>query len=91
MSGVGWYGDLGNFLVMPTVGPLKTFKGTEDEPERGYRSRFSHDRECARIDRYAFGRWKFGKESDMLSLQLSTVSYYLGILIQTVVYGVVIG
>lgn len=24
MSGIGWYGDLGNFLVMPTVGPLKT-------------------------------------------------------------------
>ena len=23
MSGVGWYGDLGNFLVMPTTGPLR--------------------------------------------------------------------
>src|SRR5580658_1474526 len=22
MSGVGWYGDLGNFLVMPATGPL---------------------------------------------------------------------
>ena len=22
MSGVGWYGDLGNFLVMPSTGPL---------------------------------------------------------------------
>ncbi|MDE6164565.1 MAG: glycoside hydrolase family 92 protein, partial [Muribaculaceae bacterium] len=22
MSGVGWYGELGNFLVMPTTGPL---------------------------------------------------------------------
>ena len=28
MSGIGWYGDLGNFLVMPTTGKLHTFKGT---------------------------------------------------------------
>lgn len=30
MSGIGWYGDLGNFLVMPTTGKLHTFKGTEE-------------------------------------------------------------
>jgi hypothetical protein len=24
MSGIGWYGDLGNFLVMPTRRKLKT-------------------------------------------------------------------
>lgn len=23
MSGVGWFGDLGNLLVMPTTGPLQ--------------------------------------------------------------------
>lgn len=27
MSGVGWFGDLGNFLVMPTSGPLKKGSG----------------------------------------------------------------
>ena len=32
MSGVGWYGDLGNFLVMPTTGPLKTWYGATDKP-----------------------------------------------------------
>lgn len=26
MSGIGWYGDLGNLLVMPTVGKLHTFR-----------------------------------------------------------------
>ena len=31
MSGVGWYGDLGNFLVMPTIGHLKTFAGTLEQ------------------------------------------------------------
>ncbi len=65
MSGVGWYGDLGNFLVMPTVGPLKTFKGTEDNPERGYRSRFSHDREWARIDRYTVMLDDYGIKAEL--------------------------
>ncbi|WP_455664738.1 GH92 family glycosyl hydrolase [Phocaeicola sp.] len=53
MSGIGWYGDLGNFLVMPTTGKLHTFKGTEDEPENGYRSRYSHAREVAKADGYS--------------------------------------
>ena len=30
MSGIGWYGDLGNFLVMPTTGPLQKIAGKED-------------------------------------------------------------
>ena len=32
MSGIGWYGDLGNFLVMPTTGELFTYRGTEQYP-----------------------------------------------------------
>ena len=28
MSGVGWYGDLGNFQVMPTTGELNLLSGT---------------------------------------------------------------
>ena len=39
MSGIGWDGDLGNLLVMPTVGKLHTFSGTSDDPDKGYRSR----------------------------------------------------
>lgn len=27
MSGVGWFGDLGNLLVMPTTGPLQKIAG----------------------------------------------------------------
>lgn len=52
MSGIGWYGDLGNFLVMPTTGALRTFKGTEENPEEGYRTRFSHQNERARVGHY---------------------------------------
>ena len=47
MSGVGWYGDLGNFLVMPTTGPIKTSSGSVDHPEHGYRSRFDKKSEKA--------------------------------------------
>ena len=53
MSGVGWFGDLGNFLVMPTTGKLFTNKGEEDNPENGYRSRFSKDDEVAKAGYYS--------------------------------------
>lgn len=53
MSGIGWYGDFGNFLVMPTTGALHTFKGTEKRPEEGYRSRYSHDTETAQAGYYS--------------------------------------
>jgi predicted alpha-1,2-mannosidase len=52
MSGIGWYGDLGNFLVMPTTGPLKTERGVNGS-EDGYRSRFRHDTEVAQAGYYA--------------------------------------
>ncbi|MDB5251478.1 MAG: sugar hydrolase [Flaviaesturariibacter sp.] len=45
-SGTG-HSDLGDFLVMPTSGPLQVNPGTEDHPETGYRSRFSHSNETA--------------------------------------------
>lgn len=53
MSGVGWYGDLGNFLVTPTVGKLRTSRGVPGNPEGGYRSRFSHDTEVVKAGYYA--------------------------------------
>ncbi len=43
-SGTG-HSDLGDFLVMPTVGKLRLNPGTADHPESGYRSRFSHETE----------------------------------------------
>lgn len=53
MSGTGWYGDFGNFLVTPTVGKLHPFVGDEKHPETGYRSAFSHETEVARAGYYA--------------------------------------
>jgi len=53
LSGVGWYGDLGNFLVMPTTGPLKTYWGETDKPGTGYLSTYAKESEIARAGYYA--------------------------------------
>lgn len=53
MSGVGWYGDLGNFLVMPTIGPLRTWYGETGKPGTGSLSGFSHATEIAQPGYYA--------------------------------------
>lgn len=45
-NGTG-HSDLGDFLIMPTVGELKLNPGIKEKPESGYRSRFSHSNEEA--------------------------------------------
>jgi predicted alpha-1,2-mannosidase len=50
-SGTG-HSDLGDILVMPTQGKLQLNSGTEDHPERGYRSVFSHSSESAEPNYY---------------------------------------
>lgn len=47
MSGVGWYGDLGNFLTIPTTGKLNVVSGKAEDPENGYRSRYDKATESA--------------------------------------------
>lgn len=46
MSGIGWNGDLGNFLVMPTTGPMKTIAGIEGK-RPGWRSHLDKSKEVA--------------------------------------------
>lgn len=53
MSGVGWYGDLGNFLVTPSSGPLKMISGRNEELGEGYRSRYDKKSEAAAAGFYA--------------------------------------
>ena len=52
MSGVGWYGDMGNFLVMPTTGELHTIAGREDGSVKGWRSRYDKSSEKAEAGWY---------------------------------------
>ena len=44
LSGTG-IGDLGDFLFMPFSGEAKIIPGSPENPDEGYRSRFSHDSE----------------------------------------------
>lgn len=53
MSGIGWFGDLGNFLVMPTTGKLKTSSGKLSNPDAGYRSRYNKKSEKASAGYYS--------------------------------------
>jgi len=65
MSGAGWGGDLGNFLVLPTNGPLKTIAGTLENPDEGYRSRFDKSSETARAGYYSSFLSDYGIKAEM--------------------------
>jgi len=52
LSGTG-IGDLGDVLIMPYTGPVKTDKGTEAIPGSGYASRYSHKQEQVRPGYYS--------------------------------------
>jgi putative alpha-1,2-mannosidase len=50
-SGTG-HSDLGDFLIMPTVGPLQLEPGKKGDPASGFRSGFSHANETAEAGYY---------------------------------------
>ncbi len=52
LSGTG-VGDYGDIRLMPTVGEVQLFPGDEQNPESGYRSRFTHQTEKASSGYYA--------------------------------------
>lgn len=58
MSGVGWYGDLGNLQIMPTTGPLQTKREDNVSP-------FSHDDEIVQAGYYAVGLKRTGIRAEM--------------------------
>lgn len=52
LSGTG-IGDLGDVLIMPYTGSVRTSKGTQADPTSGYGSHYSHQHETARPGYYA--------------------------------------
>ena len=68
MSGIGWYGDLGNFLVMPTTGELHTSAGTSAEPDEGYRSRYDKQSETASAGYYSVMLTDYGIKAEATAL-----------------------
>ncbi|MBE6653526.1 MAG: glycoside hydrolase family 92 protein [Ruminococcaceae bacterium] len=72
MSGVGWYGDLGNFQVMPTTGKLNLLSGTYRDAlttraDRGYESDFRHETEITEAGYYAVTLDTYGVRAETTS------------------------
>ena len=60
LSGVGWYGDLGNLLVMPTRGSMYTVAGKEDGSVKGWRSAYDKATESASAGYYSANLTDYG-------------------------------
>ena len=67
-SGTG-HSDLGDFLIMPTTGPLQLNPGTADHPESGYRSVFHHETEIAEP-----GYYKVKLEDDNILAEMTATT-----------------
>ena len=64
LSGTG-RGDLLDFLFMPFTGEVKLQPGTREDPDSGYRSRFSHEREKASPGYYAVDLLDYGIHAEL--------------------------
>lgn len=65
MSGIGWYGDLGNLQIMPIVGKTDLRSGSNAEVPfvkgtEGWKSAFSHEHETARAGYYSVFLERYG-------------------------------
>lgn len=79
MSGIGWYGDLGNLQIMPIVGKTDLRSGSNEEVPftkgtQGWKSSFTHESEIAKAGYYSvfLERYKIKAEA--------TVSCHTGML-----------
>lgn len=63
-SGTG-HSDLGDFLVMPSQGPLKMNPGTDDKPGSGFRSKYSHSTEKSEPAYYAVMLEDYGIKAEL--------------------------
>lgn len=66
LSGTG-IPDLGDFLFMPGTGEIKLNPGTHDDPDAGYRSRYSHDKEWCSPGYYGVELSDYGTKAEMTS------------------------
>lgn len=74
-SGTG-HSDLGDILLMPTVGNVQLNPGTADHPEGGYRSRFSHDRERAEANYYEVFLDDYGVKAELTTTKRVGIHRY---------------
>ncbi len=79
MSGIGWYGDLGNLQIMPVTGETDLRSGSNAEVpfnkgKEGWKSAFSHENEKARAGYYSVLLERYG------ILAETTVTQHTGLL-----------
>lgn len=79
MSGIGWYGDLGNIQLMPIINHTDLRSGSNEEvPFKkgtvGWKSPFSHDKENAKAGYYSVFLDRYGIFAE------ATASYHTGLL-----------
>ena len=75
LSGTG-HSDLGDLLIMPQTGALQLNPGTKDDPDSGYRQRFSHDTEQASPGYYAVTLNDAGIKAELTATQRVGVHKY---------------
>ncbi len=75
LSGTG-HSDLGDILVMPSVGEVRLNPGTADDPESGYRSRFRHETESASPGYYAVTLDDSGVRAELTATERTGVHRY---------------
>ncbi|KJY94734.1 GH92 family glycosyl hydrolase [Pseudoalteromonas piscicida] len=63
-SGTG-HSDLGDLLIMPMTGEVKLDAGTAENPDIGYRSRFSHDQEWSEPGYYGVDLLDYGVKAEV--------------------------
>lgn len=66
LSGTG-IPDLGDFLFIPGTGKIHFTPGTHENPDDGYRSRYSHEREWASPNYYAVDLLDYDVKAEMTS------------------------
>ncbi len=79
LSGIGWYGDLGNLQIMPVVGDTDLRSGSNEEVtflkgKKGWKSEFSHEAEKCEAGYYAVNLDRYGIFAE------ATVSEHTGVL-----------
>ncbi len=75
LSGTG-HSDLGDIMIMPQTGRLQLNPGTKDDPDSGYRSRYSHATETASPGYYAVTLADNGVRAEMTATQRVGVHRY---------------
>lgn len=65
--------DLGDFLFMPGVGEIRLDAGTHDDPDAGYRSRYSHDEEWCSPAYYGVRLADSGVKAEMTAAACSGI------------------